>query len=328
MRRREFITLAGGMAVWPLAARAQQQPMPVIGFVALSTVNSKGYEPFLAEIRKGLAEEGYVENHNFRFEFREAKRHFDLVPILFRELVDQKVRVILTGTTAELLAARAATQSIPIVFHVGTDPVENGYVSSLKKPGGNITGIFNLNMMLADKRIQIIHELIPSATKFAYLSDSGDEYVNKLQLPQVQAAADALGVGLLNVNAHTLDELEGAFETAVRGGVGGMVIGANATFYGTDTQLVALADRYRLPTMYMDDAPVSAGGLICYNTDQNAGNRLEGSYVGRILKGEKPTDMPVEQSTKTKMMINLNAAKALGITVPTSLLARADQVIE
>jgi len=173
-----------------------------------------------------------------------------------------------------------------------------------------------------------LHELIPSMTKFAYLTSAADALVNKLQLPQVQAAADSLGLSVLDVSVHGSEELEGAFETAVRGGAGGMVVGVNGLFYALATQLVALADRHRLPTLYMDDAPVSAGGLISYTTDRNAGNRLEGNYVGRILKGEKPTDMPVEQSTKTKMMINLMAAKALGITVPASLLARADEVIE
>ena len=327
MRRREFITLAGGMAVWPLAARAQQ-PMPVIGLALPSNRTTKGNEPFLAELRKGLAEQGYVENQNFRFEFREANYHADLVPTLLRELVDQKVSVIITGTTLELEAARAATRSIPIVFHVSVDPVENGFVSSLKKPGGNITGIYSLNLVLAGKRIEMLHELIPSATKFAYLTSATDVFLNGIQLPKVQAAADSLGLSLLVVPVHSSDELEGAFETTVRGGAGGVVTGVNTMFYSNVTRLVALADRYRQPTMYMDDAFVSAGGLISYNTDRNAGNRLAGVYAGRILKGEKPADMPVEQSTRMRMKINLKTAKALGITVPLPLLGRADEVIE
>jgi putative ABC transport system substrate-binding protein len=326
MRRQDFIALAGGMAVWPLAARAQQKTMPVIGFVGRGTLKG-GNEPFLAEVRKGLAEQGYIENQNFRFEFRVTKLLSDL-PTMYRELVDQKVSVILTGTTLELQAAKAATQSIPIVFHVGTDPVENGFVASLKKPGGNITGIYNLNLILAAKRIEALHELIPSVTKFAYLTDAREEYLAGLELPKVQAAADSLGLSVLYASVHGSDELGGAFEAAVRGGAGGMVIGVNGLFYTTATQLVDLAARYRLPTMYMDDAPVSAGGLISYNTDRNTGNRLAGDYVGRILKGERPADMPVEQSTKMKMMINLKTAKTLGITVPTPLTARADEVIE
>jgi putative ABC transport system substrate-binding protein len=327
MRRREFLVILGGAtAAWPLRAGAQQ-PMPVIGLVTPNTLKG-GYEPFLAEFRKGMAELGYVENQNVRFEFREAKLHLDLVPILVRELVDQKVSVIITGTTMELQAAKVATRSIPIVFHVGTDPVENGFVSSMKKPGGNITGIYNLNTVLSAKRIEVLHELIPSATKFAYLTSANDEYVNSLQLPIIQAAAGSLGLGVLNVSVHSLDELDGAFETAVRSGASGMVIGVNGTFYGGGAQLVALADRYRLPTVHMDDAPVRAGGLISYNTDRNAGNRLVGVYVGRILKGEKPADMPVEQSTKMKLLINLKTAGALGISVPISLLGRADEVIE
>jgi putative ABC transport system substrate-binding protein len=266
MRRRDFITLVGGMAVGPLAARAQQKPMPVIGYTTGATL--KLSEGTLARVRRGLAEQGYVEGQNFRFELREGNFHNDLVPALFRELVDQQVSVIITVSSLQLHAARTATQSIPIVFNLGIDPVKNGFVASLNRPGGNVTGVF------------------------------------------------------------TQDELESAFETAVRGGAGGMIVGADAVFYAFATQLVALADRYRLPTMYMEVGAPIFGGLISYSTDAYDADRLMGNYVGRILKGEKPADIPVQQSTRTKLIINLKTAKSLGITVPTSLLVRADEVIE
>ena len=218
--------------------------------------------------------------------------------------MDQKINAIITTSSVQLLAAKAATQSIPIVFAIGIDPVKNGFVASLNRPGGNITGVFTLNVMVADKRIQMFHELIPLATKFAYLTDPGNEYLTGLQLPQVQAAADSLGLSVLNVYAHTPDELEGAFETAVRGGAGGMVIGTDAIFYPLATQLVALADRYRLPTMYMEVGASIAGGLISYSTDARDGDRLVGDYVGRILKGAKPADIPVQQSLADQQKVH------------------------
>ena len=236
--------------------------------------------------------------------------------------------MIITGNMPTLQAAKAATQSIPIVFATGIDPVENGIVASFNKPGGNITGIFTLDLMLANKRIEILHELIPSATKFAYLTDPGDVYVTGLELPQVQAAADSRGLSLLNVYAHTPDELKGAFEAAVSAGSGVMVIGSNGLFLSTLAQLVALAERYQLPVIHRGGAAVTAGGLISYTTDQRETDRLVADYVARILKGEKPADIPVQQSTKTIMSINLKTAKALGITVPPTLLASADEVIE
>jgi putative ABC transport system substrate-binding protein len=323
MRRRDFITLAGGMAALPLAARGQQT-MPSIGFATTMKLNDRA----LADVRKGLAEYGYVEGQNFRFEFRWANSQNDLLPILFRELVDQKVSLIITFTTVGLESAKAATQSIPIVFTIGIDPVENGFVASLNKPGGNITGIFNLGQTLGAKQLEILHELVPSASKFAFLSDPENTTARKLITPFIQAAADSLGLGLLNVDAHAPDEFEAAFEAAVRGGAGGMIVGSDAIFFNSSTQLVAVAARYRLPTIYFDDVPVKDGGLISYTSDMDENIRVLGRYAGRILTGEKPADIPVQQSTKTKLIINLKTAKALGITVPATLLGRADEVIE
>jgi putative ABC transport system substrate-binding protein len=326
MRRRDFIAaLASAVVTWPLTVRAQQT-MPVIGFASGSV---KDAERFLANVRRGLAEFGYVEGQNFRFELRDTNRQIDLIPIKFRELAEQKVTLIITGTTLQLAAAKAATQSIPIVFYSGTDPVENGFVASLNKPGGNITGAWNLALTLTGKRFEVLHELVPSATKFAFLTDPENREINELQIPLARAAAHSLGLNLLNVNAHKPDELEAVFETSVREGAGGMVLGGDAVFFcPVCTQLVTLAARYRLPTIYVDDITVPAGGLISYGTDQDEPQRLVGNYAGRILKGEKPADMPVQQSTKAKFMINLKTAKALGITVPTPLLGRVDEVIE
>jgi putative ABC transport system substrate-binding protein len=326
--RREFMAAAGAAIAWPMAASAQHQAMPVIGFASGTQKNNAGLDKFFANIRKGLVELGYVEGQNYRFEFRDAGTNNDLIPGMFRELVDQKVTLIITGTTLQTAAAKAATQSIPIVFDIGTDPVEIGFVTSLNKPGGNITGLFTLTAMLAGKRLEVLHELVPSVTKFAFLTDPGNFILFEPQMRSLQAAADALGLNLLNVKAHTPDELEAAFETAVHGSAGGMVIGADAVLGGAPAKLVALADRYRLPTIYVYDYHVKAGGLIGYGADLDDGARLLGNYAGRILKGEKPADIPVQQTTNMRLTINLKTAAALGITVPNSLIGRADEVIE
>jgi putative ABC transport system substrate-binding protein len=325
--RRELMAALGAAAVaWPVTASAQQQAMPVIGYVAGDFKNG---ERLFANVRRGLAELGYLEGQNFRFEFRDTNFQVDLIPIRLRELAEQKVALIIASTTVQLAAAKAVTQSIPIVFYIGTDPVENGFVASLNKPGGNITGVWNLAVTLTGKRFEVLHETVPSATKFAFLTDPGNRMIRELQIPLAQAAAHSLGLNLLNVNAHKPDEFEAVFETSVREGAGGMVVGADGLFfYPACTQLVALAARYRLPTIYVDDIAVPAGGLISYGTDQDEPQRLVGNYAGRILKGEKPADMPVQQATKARFIINLRTAKAMGITVPTPLLGRADEVIE
>jgi putative ABC transport system substrate-binding protein len=327
MKRREFIRLVGGVAgSWPLAALAQQQQaMPVIGFVATTM---KHVARFLENVRKGLAEYGYIEGQNYRFEIKE--NNFQNVgPILYQQLVEQKVTLIITAATIGVERAKVATQSIPIVFTIASDPVENGFVASLNKPGGNITGIYNLGSMLSGKRLEVLHELVPSVAKFASLTDPGSTTLGKLQMQQVQAAANSFGLGVLNVYARNPDEFDAAFEAAVREGAGGMIIGSDSLFAGGNVPtLVGAAARYRLPTIYVDESPVRTGGLINYGTDQRDSDRMVGRYAGRILKGEKPADMPVELSSRTIMIVNLKTAKALGITVPPTLLARADEVIE
>jgi putative ABC transport system substrate-binding protein len=322
MKRREFIKLIGGVAAsWPLAARAQQQSMPVIGFIAGTM---KQAARFIENVRKGLAEYGYIEGQNYRFDIRESNFQVERAPIFYRQFVDQKVTLIITATTLGVQLAKAATQSIPIVFTIGSDPVENGFVASLNKPGGNITGIYNLGLMLSGKRLELLHELVPSVAKFAFLTDPSHTTMGKLQMQQVQAAANSFGLGVLNVYARNPDEFDAAFEAAVREGAGGMIIGVDALFYGSNSRtLMAVAGRYRLP-----NEPVKAGGLISYAADLDEANQVVGRYAGRILKGEKPADIPVQLSTRTTLIINLKTAKAMGITVPPPLLGRADEVIE
>jgi putative ABC transport system substrate-binding protein len=324
MRRREFIRAIGLTAAWPLAARAQQKPMPVIGYVSVAPI--KFADRALVGFRQGLAEYGYVEGQNVRFELRDANFQTDLLPVLYRELVNQKVSVIIVDWTAKLEAARSATQSIPIVFEIAVDPVKNGFVASFNKPGGNIIGTYVIGE-LAAKRLEVLHELLPTVKTFACLFDPTDTTAAKLALQVIQAAADSLGLGLLTVNAHALDEFEVAFDTAVRGGAGGMLL-SGSIYANASPQLVPVAARYRLPVVYGDDRLVKAGGLISYAADHDEAYRVVGRYTGRILKGEKPADLPVEQSTKVKLVINLKTAKTLGITVPLSLLGRAHEVIE
>lgn len=257
MQRREFICLLGGAAAWPMTAHAQQ-PMPVIGYVA--TVNLKLSEQFLGNLRRGPVGLGYVEGQNFRFEFRDAKGQDDRVPIMFRELVDQKVTVIVTDTTLKLEKAKAATRSIPIAFTMGSDPVEMGFVASLNRPGGNITGVFNFNTTTTGKRVEVLRELVPSLRKFALLTSPRDATISKGETREAQAAADLLGLNLLIVNADNVDELEAAFESSVRETAGGMVVGTNGQFYGVPKQLATLTTRYGLPTIYWEDRPVREGG--------------------------------------------------------------------
>jgi putative tryptophan/tyrosine transport system substrate-binding protein len=326
MQRREFIKLVGGVAAsWPLAALAQQKAMPVIGYAAGSVKLS---HRFFEGVRSGLAQVGYIEDRNFRFDLRDANFQNDLIPAMFREMVKGKVSLIITATTLQLQSAKAATQSVPIVFSVGTDPVENRFVASLTNPGGNITGVFTLNVNLTGKRFEVLRELVPSVTKFAFLMDPGNQNLSALQTKHSQAAASSLGLTLIYVYAHSPDEFEAAFKTAVREGAGGIVVGTDGLFGGASRELAAVAASYGLPAIYHDDLAMTTGGLVCYTTDQDEPNRLVGTYAGRILKGENPADMPVHQATKTKLVINLKTAKAMGITVPISLLGRADEVIE
>ena len=324
MKRRVLIKLIGCVAAsWPLGALAQQRSMSVIGYATGSLKLSEG---LLALVRKGLADLGLIEDKDYRFEFRDTNFQGDRFPAAVRELVDQNVTILLAAQTNTAQAAKAATQSIPIVFFLGTDPVENGFVASLNKPGGNMTGVFNLNSVMTGKRLEALRELVPSAAKFAFLAGPG-ETLAKNEARAARAAAQALGVDLLVVNARKANEIEAAFETSVREGARGMIVGSDGTF--TDyTPLVASMARYGLPTICVWDRFVRSGGLISYGTDEAENFRLLGNYAGRLLKGEKPADMPVQQPTKMKMLINLKTANAMGIKVSTPLLGRADELIE
>jgi len=326
--RREFMAALGAAVAWPMAASAQQKAMAVIGRAWAAPVVLPVYDQFWGYVRTGLAELGYVEGQNYRVESRNAGANFDLIPGLMRELVDQKITLIIATSTIQLEDAKAATQSIPIVFSIGAEPLENGYIESLNKPGGNLTGIYILTGMLVGKRLEVLHELVPSATKFAFLSDPGNLTFGKVQMRSLQAVADALGLSLLNVKAHTSDEFEAAFEASVRAGAGGMVVGSDNFLHGSSKELAALADRYRLPAIYPDHSAVKAGGLVSYGADIIRNGQLVGNYAGRVLRGEKPADMPVQQLTNMGLTLNLKTAAALGITVPNSLIGRADEVIE
>jgi putative tryptophan/tyrosine transport system substrate-binding protein len=327
MRRREFIGLLGGAAAWPVAALAQQQAMPVIGFISSGTRDG-GRNRLLAGVRRGLAELGYVEGQNFVLEDRYAEAHYDRLPSFMDDFIRRRVAVIIVGFTAGLAVAKAATQSIPIAFTMGSDPVENGFVASLNKPGGNITGIFTLNLALAAKRLELLRELVPSATTFAFIVNPLSPKFTEAETREIQNGARTLGVKLLILEARNQDEFEAAFEASIREGAGGIVLGSEGLFITSPAKLVALAERYQLPAIYADDKPATMGGLISYGADQDDGYRLAGQYAGRILKGEKPVNMPVQQSTKTRLVVNLKTAKTLGLNVPVTLLGRADDVIE
>jgi putative tryptophan/tyrosine transport system substrate-binding protein len=326
MRRREFVAALSIAAMLPRATGAQTNT-PVIGTIHPSE-KGEGSARNLAGYSRGLAELGYAEGQNFRFETKYAHFQYDRFPILLHELLDQKVTLIMLSSTAQLAVAKQVIQSIPLVFTIGSDPVENGFVESLNKPGGNITGVFTLNVVLAGKRLQMLRELVPSVAKFAFLTNPSSPKFSEAESRDIRAAAESLGVNLVAVNARNSDEFEGAFEAAVREGAGGLVVGSESIFIANPRPLLMLAARYRLPSIYGDDKPAQEGGLISYGADQDEAYRLMGIYAGQILKGEKPRNMPVQQSTKTKLVINLKTAKDLGITISTPLLGRADEVIE
>jgi putative tryptophan/tyrosine transport system substrate-binding protein len=325
MRRREFITLLGGApAVWPLAARAQQPTMPVIGY--LNSVSR--YSPFLAAFWRSLNEAGYVEGRNVAIEYRFAEGHVDQLPALAADLVRRQVTVIVATNTQTALVAKAATQTIPIVFQVGADPVEIGLVSSLNRPGGNLTGVSVLNSAIAAKRLQLLHEVAPAATSIAFLANPANPVLADSETREVQPAARALGVHLLVLNARDQGEIEAAFPAIVRQRAGALQVSADPLFINKSDQLVALAAKYAVPTMFQYRESTAAGGLMSYGASLTDQYRQFGAFTGRILKGSKPADLPVEQISKFEFVINLKTAKTLGLTVPLSLLTRADEVIE
>jgi putative ABC transport system substrate-binding protein len=329
MRRREFITLLGGTAVsWPLAVRAQQPAMPVIGY--LRSDSPEASPKLRLEFTKGLAETGYVEGRNVTIEYRWAEGHYDRLPELATDLVRRQVAVIVTpGNTPAALAAKAATSTIPIVFSFGADPVKIGLVASLDRPGGNATGFGEMNIEVAPKRLGIMHELMPRAARFSLLLEPKNSPTTAADVTELQAAAAATGLQVEVVYAvAAVGELETAFASLAQKRVDALLVNPSPQFASLRAQLAALAARYAVPTIYWDRRLVDAGGLMSYGSNVEDLFRQVGIYAGRILKGEKPADMPVQQAAKFDLVINLKAAKALGLTVPPTLLARADDVIE
>jgi putative ABC transport system substrate-binding protein len=325
MRRRDFIAVVGGATVtWPLMARAQQ-PMPVIGF--LNVASLEGYALYVAAFRDGLKESGYVEGQNVAIEYRWAEGQYDRLPAMAADLVRRQVSVIVANTPANL-AAKKATDTIPIVFTTASDPVQIGLVSNLSRPGGNVTGVSQLNEALGPKRLELAHELMPTATLIALLVNPSDPGRAKRLVDEVQAAAIHLGLQLHILRAGTEAEIEAAFAGFAELKAGVLVIGADALFNGKSKLLAELSLRYAVPAIYQYAEFTDAGGLISYGGSIRESYRWAGVYAGRILKGVKPADLPVQQSIKVELIVNLKTAKALGVTVPLSLLGRADQVIE
>jgi len=324
--RRQFLSTLGGVAVvWPLAARAQQPALPVVGFLNSASANAS--EQLVQAFRDGLSEAGYVEGRNVTIEYRWAEGQIDRLPSLAADLAQRQVAVIVTsGGDVSARAAKAATSSIPIVSTIGGDPVKEGLVASFNRPGGNLTGA-TLFAYSAAKRLELLHQLVPKAVTIMALFDPSDPVV-VLDREAAQAASKTLGLQLRFVNAGTMSELETAFETVARDRPDALFVGSNPFFTGQRDQIVGLAARHTIPTIYPFREFPAAGGLISYGTRLADTYRQVGVYTGRILKGEKPADLPVVQPTKFELIINLKTAKTLGLDVPPTLLAIADEVIE
>jgi putative tryptophan/tyrosine transport system substrate-binding protein len=326
VRRRHFITLIGGAAaVWPLAARGQQAAMPVIGF--LHGASFEGYKPMVTSFRQGLKEAGYVDGYNVAIEFRWAEGHYDQLPAMAADLVRRQVTVIVTGGTPAAFAAKEATSTIPTVISVGVDPVQLGLVGSLNRPGGNVTGTAVLTVELGAKKLEMLHELLPTAAAIALLVNPTNPNVES-ETRVVQDAARLLGLHLHVLHASTESQIDAAFGALVELRASALIVGVEPFLNDSRAQIVALAARYAVPAVYGVRDFVTAGGLMSYGTDLVDIYRQSGIYAGKILKGARPADLPVQQLTKVALVINLKTAKTLGLTIPTTLLGRADEVIE
>jgi putative ABC transport system substrate-binding protein len=326
MRRRDVIRgIAGSAAAWSLAARAQQSTMPVIGYLSEGSAESDDVR--LAGLRRGLAEAGHVEGRNVTIEYRWAANQIDQLPALVADLLQHRVAVIVTPGTLSTFAAKAATSTVPIVFVTGTDPVQLGLVGSLNQPGGNVTGNTVLRHDLSAKRLEMLHELLPGTASVGFLEDPRNPTA-ELETRELLAASRALGVKIQMLHVATEGEIDSAFASLVQARTGALLVPDEIFFNDRITQLVALAARYAVPTLYSIREFPLAGGLMSYGISRAETYRLIGLQVARILEGQKPADLPVIQSTKIELVINLKTAKALGVTIPPSLLARADEVIE
>ncbi len=328
MERREFITLLGGAAaVWPLTARAQQSAMPVIGF--LSAGSPGDFAPNVRAFHRGLAEAGYVDGQNVAIEYRWAEEQYDRLPDLAADLARRQVSVIAApGNTPAVLAAKAAAPAIPIVFAIGVDPVTTGLVTSLARPGGNLTGVNFLTNLLVQKQFELLHEMVPNATVFALLVNPTNPNIAEPTARDAHEAARSLGLRLHVLNASTEGDIDMAFTSMVQLRAGALVVAADAFFTSRRDRLAALTARNGIPAIARPYEFAAAGGLMAYGASLADATRLVGVYTGRILNGEKPADLPVQQSTKVDLVINLKTAKALGIAAPLPLLGRADEVIE
>jgi putative ABC transport system substrate-binding protein len=324
MRRRDFITLLGGAAAWPVAARAQQPVVPVIGFLSAQSADLE-YKLFAVPFLQGLKETGYVEGQNVLVEYRYAENRLDRLPALAADLVGRRVAVIVATGATVAVPAKAATTTIPIVFAGGGDPVALGLVASLNRPGANVTGIANLAAELAPKQLQLLRELLPNTARFGILTNPAE--LTSL-VAELQAAARTLGLQLVAVNARTDGDLETAFATFSQQRVGAVLVFASSFYTRRMEQLAALAARAALPAIYPFREHALAGGLMSYGSSLGNAFRQAGIYAGRILKGEKPADLPVMRASKLELVINLKTAKALGLTIPETLLATADEVIQ
>jgi ABC-type uncharacterized transport system substrate-binding protein len=326
MRRREFVTLLGGAAAWPVAAAHAQQSEPVIGY--LNGASAKEFPHLLAGFQKGLSEAGYVEGRNVKIEYRYADGKYDRLPALAAELVGRKVSVIVaTAGTPTIRAAKAATSTIPIVFVIGGDPVRFGIVASLSRPGGNITGMTLFGIELATKRLGLLLELAPAATIIGVLANPNNP-ISEPQLTDLQAAAHTLGHQVLVLKASAESDFAAVFTAISQQHVDALVVAADPFFDDRRAQIVSMAAQQKVPACYVRHEFVREGGLISYGADVPDAFRQAGIYTGRILKGEKPANLPVMQPIKFELAINLTTAKALGLTVPPALLSRADEVIE
>jgi ABC-type uncharacterized transport system substrate-binding protein len=325
--RRKFLATLGGTAVaWPLAARAQQPGKPVVGF--LHSVSDQAIPSSALGFRRGLAETGYVEGRNVEVEYRWAEGRYERLPSLAADLVRRHVAVIAAGgTAAPALAAKAATSTIPIVFQTGSDPVKDGLVASLNRPGGNVPGVSRMSFTLAPKRLELLHELVPKATAIAFLVNPANP-VAASQIQEIREPARSLGLRVHVLEASSERQIEIAFETLTQQRAGALLI-ANDTFLSGQRELfIALAARHAVPVTYPGREAVAAGGLMSYDASAEDSFRQVGTYVGRILKGERPADLPVLQPTKFELAINVKTAKTLGLDVPPMLIARADEMIE
>ena len=327
MQRREFITLLGGAtATWPVAARAQQPAMPVVGFLSNDSPATFPYR--LSAFHEGLREAGYVEGDNVAILYRWGEAHTDRLPALAADLVHREVAVIVAQNNTAALAAQGATSTVPIVCTVGGDPIQMGLVASFNRPGGNITGVVIQTAELMGKRLEFLHELLPTATVVAVLVNPTNPSAMASETSNLQDAARALGLELRILQASTPNEIEAAFETLVGYRAAGLVVSADTFFTNRRSQIIALAADHAVPAIYVVRFFPAAGGLMSYGPDYADSYRQMGLYTGKILNGASPADLPVQQMVKVELVINFNTAKALGLTVPPSILARADEVIE